>query len=424
MTTLAKTCLALVCSSFLFALPAESREWSVQADGSGEFTRIQEAIDAASPGDTVAVGCGTYRDTNIPYAGSLGACILLKPGVTLLGAGSTCVFVDGESNHRVVYASDLGASVLVKGFSFINGSAPGGYTWRDGEAFSTEGGTLVCQRSSLRFEDCRFVDGYALEIAGGVYLRDNSSAVFEDCVWQGNSSDDFGGALQSSYSNVVLTRCEIRNSQTAHHGAAIGVAGPGTQIELTACWIVDNDAGTYGGAIRATSGTQVYLTNCVLLRNSALGVGGAISANLSGVHLDHCTLVGNVAGTDGGAVSLASQAFVDIAGSIITDSGGNGAIYCPSGTEVFVECSDAFGNAGGDWPPCMDDQGGVFSADPEFCGLPGSDYYYLQSDSPCAPGGHPDGHACSAEAQIGALPVACSTVATERTSWGRLKARY
>lgn len=40
--------------------PAESRTWMVELDGSGDFTNIQPAVEAAADGDTVLVGPGRY----------------------------------------------------------------------------------------------------------------------------------------------------------------------------------------------------------------------------------------------------------------------------------------------------------------------------------------------------------------------------
>ncbi|MDH4038264.1 MAG: hypothetical protein OEX18_15085 [Candidatus Krumholzibacteria bacterium] len=59
-----------------------------------------------------------------------------------------------------------------------------------------------------------------------------------------------------------------------------------------------------------------------------------------------------------------------------------------------------------------------FSGDPMFCG---EGNYYLQSDSPCAPGNHPDGVDCGL---IGPLPVGCGPVRTEMKTWGGVKAIY
>ena len=72
---------------------------------------------------------------------------------------------------------------------------------------------------------------------------------------------------------------------------------------------------------------------------------------------------------------------------------------------------------------CPDPTGmnGNISVDPQFCGILGSDYYYLQSDSPCAPDNHPGGVSCGL---IGALGVGCGTVDTEPATWGYIKALF
>jgi hypothetical protein len=60
-----------------------------------------------------------------------------------------------------------------------------------------------------------------------------------------------------------------------------------------------------------------------------------------------------------------------------------------------------------------------FSQDPEFCG-PMADNYFLQSDSPCAPGNSP----WPEVGLIGARPVACGTVKVQTTTWGAIKENY
>jgi hypothetical protein len=64
---------------------------------------------------------------------------------------------------------------------------------------------------------------------------------------------------------------------------------------------------------------------------------------------------------------------------------------------------------------------GNISIDPEFCGIDDSGNYFLQSDSPCAPGNHPDGYDCGL---IGAFPVNCGKVPARQNTWGSLKEMY
>lgn len=59
-----------------------------------------------------------------------------------------------------------------------------------------------------------------------------------------------------------------------------------------------------------------------------------------------------------------------------------------------------------------------YNVDPQFCGVPGSGDYFLQADSPCAPGRI---EYCGL---IGPLPVACGSVAVEDKTWGAIKEMY
>jgi hypothetical protein len=74
----------------------------------------------------------------------------------------------------------------------------------------------------------------------------------------------------------------------------------------------------------------------------------------------------------------------------------------------FMDLSDA-------WPYGGDN----FSQDPEFCGAEAGNFY-LQSDSPCAPGNSP----WPSVGLIGALPVGCGTTGVDHKTWGHIKAMY
>ena len=135
-------------------------------------------------------------------------------------------------------------------------------------------------------------------------------------------------------------------------------------------------AGT-GGAIFC-DGASPEIANNILINNDA-GTGAGIFLKQSAADVHHNTFFGNTSGI------FIQQNAPTVHHNIIVFSTSGEGISCIGGTTAVLSCNDIFGNVGGD-SLCAIDGGGNTSADPEFCGIPGSGNFYLQSDSPCAPG--------------------------------------
>jgi hypothetical protein len=83
--------------------PEASRSpWRVPAD----FSTIQQAIDAAAPGDTVLVAPGTYHEH-----------LVLRSGVRLVGAGAWQTTLDGDGQGTSLVDYTGARDVLVSGFT-------------------------------------------------------------------------------------------------------------------------------------------------------------------------------------------------------------------------------------------------------------------------------------------------------------------
>jgi hypothetical protein len=115
--------------------------------------------------------------------------------------------------------------------------------------------------------------------------------------------------------------------------------------------------------------------------------------------INRCTLSENDA-TDGGGLYCNEQSALVVANTIIAFSTDGEAVACDGeATATMIHC-DLYGNAGGDWVGCIEDQydgswEGNFSDDPCFCDRENDDYY-LYNYSPCQWFG-----------LVGALPVGC-----------------
>jgi hypothetical protein len=104
--------------------------------------------------------------------------------------------------------------------------------------------------------------------------------------------------------------------------------------------------------------------------------------------------------------------------NLVCASTSGGAFACTgAGGGTFVACNDIYANVGGS-VVCVGSGNNNFSMDPLFCGVPGSDNYFLQQTSPCTANFSP----CAAP--VGAMGVACTTTATESVTWGQIKSMY
>lgn len=139
---------------------------------------------------------------------------------------------------------------------------------------------------------------------------------------------------------------------------------------------------------------------------------GSILLLNSSAFIHNNTLYGNDYG-----IVIQGPSAPRIYNNIIAASVMGPAIQCSGPANPTMSCNNIFGNAGGD-SVCGMDVGGNFSADPQFCGVPGSANFYLQGDSPCAPFNNICGQL------IGALPVLCATTPIENRSWGSIKDLY
>ncbi len=204
---------------------------------------------------------------------------------------------------------------------------------------------------------------------------------------------DLGGAFLVWYADLVVSNCIFRDN-IAEQGGAVDVDH--ANVALHNCLIYANRCTLYsGGAILVVGECAVDVIGCTIANNSDEGYG----------------TTGGIGSHDGSRVYIQE--------TIIWGARNGKAVHCDASSSAGVACSDLFGNAGGDWIGCVEDQAGVngnLSTDPLFCD-PIVANYFLRSDSPCAPGQS----GCDL---IGARPVGCDPTSIDETSWGRLKASY
>jgi len=96
--------LSVLISLLLAADDSVGKTWRVEKDGTGDFTVIQAAADAAADGDTIRIGPGEYEEMTDYQVD----CCLVNPvvvgihrnDITILGSHRDSVLVGPRVRHR------------------------------------------------------------------------------------------------------------------------------------------------------------------------------------------------------------------------------------------------------------------------------------------------------------------------------------
>jgi hypothetical protein len=253
----------------LLSTSAEARIWRVARDGSGDFTRIQPAIDAASPGDTLSIGAGKYTEfTSVRLPGWPGRVLVYahasKADLTLIGDDPETVVIGPETAN------------------FSDDGPYGIAGVRDHEHLRIEGVQvrnvqvgILSFPGQLEIEDCQLAGCEIGVITLGADRVRIESCRFEECT-------DQGAYLQGSCDDAVIQDSCFLN-------CAIGILlGLGVAATMSSCEIRGNgmpDACDVG--IKCTAGSAGDIRDCEVIDplNAGIVVQYGSTATLSGCEL-------------------------------------------------------------------------------------------------------------------------------------------
>ncbi len=174
--------MAVVCMSGV----ARAGSWSVEQDGTGDFTVIQDAVDAAADGDTIYIGPGLYQDTHDydPPGGGVIQVVVSWDDLReliFIGSGMDQVIV-GPDTYSPVGPSGFyhvsEANVFVEGIWFQNCY----------QSFTTLGGFEV---RNCRFSDTHtgahsyWAGGANFTILGSEFYRQQGLGASGVGIWTG-----------------------------------------------------------------------------------------------------------------------------------------------------------------------------------------------------------------------------------------------
>ena len=271
---------------FVIYLLVASASASVCIQVCGHKT-IQEAVDAANPGDTIIVSDGTYKEN-----------VKIDKSLNIKGNGSDTI-VDGTKNGPVFTIGKVNSNVnvVLSGFAIVNG------------------------KSSI----------------GGGGILNNGTTTIKDCTISGNTAfKDGGGVL--NYGILTVTNSKISQNIALEDGGGINNSGI---AEVRGCTLSQNIAGGKGGGIANKKGDTVTkycnltVTNSKISQNTALMDGGGIltfwrcNSTMNGG-----TISRNTAKNEGGGVCAPAGNFTMNGGTISGNSAihGGGVYICCHGT--------------------------------------------------------------------------------------------
>lgn len=210
-------CYCLLVFIILLSINGFSNILTVKQDGTGDFTIIQQAIDASVNGDTVLVYPGTYFenleiiDKNI----ALGSLTLTTGNPDYKHQ----TVIDGNQSGQCIYIR-VCSDFLLCGLSLTNGT---GLPY--GGGYGTGGGMMV----------------------------DDSDIIISNCIIYDNHATGSGGGIWALYSDVYFSGTTIKNNSSFRLGGGICAGGGLMEFDtVNLCNIYNNTAAI---------GTDIYYLN-------------------------------------------------------------------------------------------------------------------------------------------------------------------
>ena len=383
-----------------------------------QHKKLQDAIDAASAGDTVWVAAGTYRG---PF--------VLKKRLVLFGdAGPESTFLDGGDTTRVLHIEGV-SRTSVLGFTIQHGNAPGGsgiYCLRDTNLVigtcvirnNRQRGVAFWKCQTARLADAKILDnlGSGATVSessvglldatfrgnrgpngGGIAFTSSVLILGRSCVFEGNRAEGgTGGAVDADSSVLHFAQCEFRGNTSAVAGGAVA-SGASTDTRLQGSFFSNNRAAT-GGAFFGEN-TTFLVQNCIFVKNRATAAGAAVQSmgrRIAGINsvVISSTFYRNGVDDQGAAIFVQGSAPEISHNIFVVDSTAkNKSVLAAEGTPRYT--CNLLHTLGGEMAPPSKD---TLTGDPLFCDPEKGDFHVKDlSPAVLAP--------CGA---IGALGKGCS----------------
>jgi parallel beta-helix repeat protein len=221
---------------------AEPRTWIVDDDGPADFHTIQEAINAANPGDTIYVYNGTYYEH-----------VTLNKPLTLKGENKSTTIIDGNGTGYSYSLVEIGAdNVAFQQFTIKKGrpglDAQFGIFLDDSEHCTISGNIIM----------------------GELLLSRSSRNTIEENIV---TNAGIGIDVESWSSNNIISRNIVENNE---YGISLATGGFGGNT-ISNNNVINNQYGIY----LSGSDRNIMRNNSMSGNRYGFGVGGGLPPSLS-----------------------------------------------------------------------------------------------------------------------------------------------
>ena len=272
----------------------------VGADGQRSLREAVNAANASPDADTIVFAPGLEGGTLVLTGGQL----VLSHNVTIDGDSDNNgseVTISGNDASRIFEITGAGTQVALRDVTLSHGSPQ-----YDGAYQYSNGGAVLLSAGSLALDGVTIADSQAgggtHDRGGGIYAASgtrldiaNSSLMRNEAL----SIDGGGGGAIATGSGVTLT---ISHSEFAHNsagfnpefatgGGAIQLGGGILTIEDSR---IHDNAGPYGGGVRAYQCSEVHIARTSIVDNAATHGGGIFSYG-GDITISDSTIAHNVA---------------------------------------------------------------------------------------------------------------------------------
>ncbi len=253
-----------------------------------DYATIQEAIDAAAPGQIVEVAPGSYSGSGNWDLDFRGKAITLR---SLMGPEETIIdcFDDsgvGPAGHRGFYFHQgEGRDSILRGFTIRNGFIPGSELppfdsvtpWPADPALPIGGG-IFCAYAGPTIEDC-IIEKCRTELGGGIGCV-GGGALIGSCRIAGCHAGGLGPAESGGRgggiglvhtAEFVIQDCLIQKNLGYYNSRGGGIFAYGAEVSINHSVLAGNhaDGNMIGGGLYGGPGCHIRLQNCLLYGNLA-----------------------------------------------------------------------------------------------------------------------------------------------------------